>query len=352
MKTFTKFPFMSVVLCVWNGERDLGRAIESLLAQDYPRDRYEIIIVEDGSADRSWAVAKKYDVRIVRHKENRGISSARNTGLGVARGDVYVCFDHDCVVEPDWLRTLSTGYQLPGVLGVGSLVAHPKELRGIVDRYMAASGSGMPPSLLHGASTNPLARFLAYFSDQIHGGDVMTKPYPVRQLNGATASFPIDVLRAVGGWDQNMRWMEDTDMRGRLARAFPNRHFYAVPAARIVHDPKMNLKTFLLRPYIRGVDNMLFYTRQHITPPVFPFPIAWACATIITTMINPYLGIACAILAPQCLYLWWPMRGAVERNLWYFLFAYLQLGEELFSLAGSLRGFIVIHLRRLHAQNA
>jgi glycosyltransferase involved in cell wall biosynthesis len=339
----TTLPFMSIVICVLNGERGLGRAIESLLAQDYPKDRFEIVIIDDGSTDGTYEEARKYPVRVVQHAKNLGVAAARNTGLEAVRGDVYVCFDDDLVVGTDWLKNLASGYTLDNVLGVGSLIAHPDIVSGAVDRFMVAVGSGNPPSLKHGVSKSPFKRFIAYFHDQITSGEAeKTEVYPVRQLNGALSSFPVEVLRTIGGWNADMRRMEDTDLCTRLQQAFPERFFYAVPSARIVHDPKMDLKTFMLRTYVRGVDNLRFYLRNHLTPPIFPFPIAWLLLSAATAFFSPWYGIIALIVLPQLLYIWWPIRAVREKSLWPLVYPYLQISEELATVLGLVRGYIVL----------
>ncbi len=341
--TTRQLPFMSVVICVWNGADKLGYAIESLLAQDYPKDRYEIIVVNDGSADRSLQVAQSYPVRVINHAKNQGLPAARNTGLAHARGDIYVCFDHDCVVEPGWLRQLATGYELPDAKGVGSIVAPHEHIHGWVDHFMVATGSGNPPSLKLGTSPNPLKRFLAYIADQFGSSTPTgTQPYAVRQLNGASATFPVSVLQAVGGWDASLRWMEDSDICSRINQLYPSLHYYALPTARLVHDPKMSLRTFITRPYKRGLPNLKYYRRNHLVPPIFPMPVAWILATLGATLLNPALGLLTAILSPQLLYAWWPYKGARQLRPLYFSFAYLQLAEEASTVLGLLSGYVAL----------
>ena len=114
-----QYPFMSVVVIAYNSEKIITRAIESILAQDYPADRYEIIVVNDGSTDKTAAVVTGYKtVRLVDLPKNKGIAAGRNAGLAVAHGDVYVAFDSDCYAKPDWLSQLARGYQLDDPIGV------------------------------------------------------------------------------------------------------------------------------------------------------------------------------------------------------------------------------------------
>lgn len=92
---------VSVIIPVYNGERYLAEAIDSVLAQEIsPR---EIIVVDDGSADGSAAVAERYSkVRLYR-QENRGASSARNLGVQASRGTFLAFLDADDLWMPDKL---------------------------------------------------------------------------------------------------------------------------------------------------------------------------------------------------------------------------------------------------------
>ena len=86
-------PLLTVVIPVYNVERYLKRCIESVLAQEW-KD-YEILLVDDGSTDHSPQICddyvKDYDFISVIHKENGGLSEARNTGISHAKGE-YVYF--------------------------------------------------------------------------------------------------------------------------------------------------------------------------------------------------------------------------------------------------------------------
>ncbi len=93
---------ISVIVPVYNVEAYLGRCVDSLLAQTY--ENLEIILVDDGAKDWSGKICDEYaakDPRIrVIHKENGGLSSARNAGLDVARGEYLAFADSDDWVEP------------------------------------------------------------------------------------------------------------------------------------------------------------------------------------------------------------------------------------------------------------
>ncbi|MEZ7568731.1 MULTISPECIES: glycosyltransferase family 2 protein [Streptococcus] len=102
-------PLLTVAIPVYNVERYLKRCIESVLAQEW-KD-YEILLVDDGSTDHSPQICddyvKDYDFISVIHKENGGLSEARNTGISHAKGE-YVYFpDSDDWIEPDTFIVLA-----------------------------------------------------------------------------------------------------------------------------------------------------------------------------------------------------------------------------------------------------
>lgn len=97
-------PFVSVIIPVYNHASLLRTCLDALSVQTYPRDRFEVIVVDNNSTDEVDAVAKQYrGVRLVR-QEVPGSYASRNRGLEVARGDVLAFTDADCVPAADWLE--------------------------------------------------------------------------------------------------------------------------------------------------------------------------------------------------------------------------------------------------------
>ncbi|MGM9658371.1 MAG: glycosyltransferase family 2 protein [Eubacteriales bacterium] len=95
-------PLISIIVPVYNTEKYLSKCIESILAQTYTN--FELILVDDGSPDRCPGICDEYaekDIRIkVIHKENGGVSSARNCGLDIASGEYIGFVDSDDYIEP------------------------------------------------------------------------------------------------------------------------------------------------------------------------------------------------------------------------------------------------------------
>ena len=100
--------FASVIIPTYNGERLLVPCLEALRAQEYPRECWEIIVVDDASRDGTRArLASEYpEVQVVVLPTNRGLAAACNAGAAVARGEALVMLNNDTEVEPGWLAAL------------------------------------------------------------------------------------------------------------------------------------------------------------------------------------------------------------------------------------------------------
>jgi hypothetical protein len=100
-----RYPEVSVVVAAYNGARTLKACLDSLNVLRYPA--YEVILVDDGSSDDTPQLAAHYPrVRYVRHDRNLGLSTARNTGIAAARGELVAFTDADCRADENWLDYL------------------------------------------------------------------------------------------------------------------------------------------------------------------------------------------------------------------------------------------------------
>ena len=103
-----KMPLISVVLPIYNIESYLDRCMEAVLNQTY--SNLEILMVDDGSPDGCPQICDRYaeqDSRVrALHKENGGLSDARNYGIARARGEYITCIDPDDYVDPDYVEYL------------------------------------------------------------------------------------------------------------------------------------------------------------------------------------------------------------------------------------------------------
>ena len=99
-----KEPLISVVIPVYNGEQYVKSCLDMMMAQSYKN--LEIIVVNDGSADQSAALTKAYQVKLINHEQNRGLSAARNTGIDAATGEFIHFMDVDDAINTDYYKAL------------------------------------------------------------------------------------------------------------------------------------------------------------------------------------------------------------------------------------------------------
>lgn len=112
-------PTVSVIMPIYNVERFVAEAIDSVLAQTHTD--FELLIVDDCSPDRSLAICEAYEdkrIRILRHPENRGLAGARNTGIRAARGRYLAFLDSDDLWHPEKLSRHLAHLALRPQLGV------------------------------------------------------------------------------------------------------------------------------------------------------------------------------------------------------------------------------------------
>ncbi len=116
-------PFVSVIVPMRNERRYIERCLRSLAAQDYPRDRYEVIVIDGSSNDGSREAVESFRSELpnLRVVENRGKHTARglNIGLAFARGDVIARVDAHAAVEADFLRQSVAALRRTGADVVG-----------------------------------------------------------------------------------------------------------------------------------------------------------------------------------------------------------------------------------------
>ena len=109
-------PLISIIVPVYNAEDCLENCVESILNQEC--QNFELLLIDDGSPDRSGEICDVYAVKDSRirvfHKENGGVSMARNMGLEMARGEWVIFIDADDSIAPGFLNLLNdnTGYDL------------------------------------------------------------------------------------------------------------------------------------------------------------------------------------------------------------------------------------------------
>ena len=118
-------PSVSVVVAVLNGEQTIGDCIKALLRTDYPDGRREIVIVDNGSTDRTVDIIRRAPVTFLR-ENRRGVPYARNRGIEACKGEIVAFTDADCIPTIGWLRELVAPFERDEVGGVaGEILPYP-----------------------------------------------------------------------------------------------------------------------------------------------------------------------------------------------------------------------------------
>ena len=184
-----EWPRVSVIVCSCNGAATIADCLAGVEGLDYPN--FETIVVDDGSTDGTAAVAAEYGVKLIR-TENHGLSSARNTGIEVASGEIVAFLDDDCVPDRHWLRYL-----------VSALVD---------EEHAGVGGPNIPPTsstiLTQAIACGPGGPMHVLLADKI-----------AEHIPGCNMAFWKNALEAVGGFDPQFRVAgDDVDICWRLQK--------------------------------------------------------------------------------------------------------------------------------------
>jgi cellulose synthase/poly-beta-1,6-N-acetylglucosamine synthase-like glycosyltransferase len=220
-QAFADVPFLqrrscsrvSVVVCSFNGARTIRDCLDGLSKLEYPN--YEVIVVDDGSTDSTWAIATEYNCRVI-HTENRGLASARNTGLKEATGEFVAYLDDDAWPDPHWLHYLVETFQSTDHAGVGGPNLPPPG-----DGYIADCVANAPGGPVH-----------VLLSDQV-----------AEHIPGCNMTFRKSCLEAIGGFDVQFRTAgDDVDVCWRLQEKGWTLGFHA--AALVWHHRRNSVRAY------------------------------------------------------------------------------------------------------------
>jgi glycosyltransferase involved in cell wall biosynthesis len=179
-------PYVSIVVPVLNGERNIAECIESINALNYQKENFELIIVDNGSRDNTVDIIRNFqnnlDLNIKLYFEKiKGVYRARNLGVRNAKGDIIAFTDADCIVDSNWISNIVSFFSNETVGGIAGEI-FPKKGNSLVERYAVSIGmwSQKPmfdSSLLPFAQTGNAAyrkevfSKIGYFAEILAGGD-------------------------------------------------------------------------------------------------------------------------------------------------------------------------------------
>jgi len=326
---------LTVVVCSLNGAEGVDRCLRALEGQTI-RSELDVIVVDDGSTDSTSDVARAHAVTLVRHEECRGVSAARNSGLGLASAPLVAFLDDDCEPDADWAEKVVSNFR-SDILGLGGALVVP-EHAGIMLSYLGRNNPLDPQELTLAESPRLLFRLWLYLRRQ------WAKPRSSgrrRVFSVAAGNMAIrrSTILAVDGFDERIRFGgDDDDLWRRLVRYFPGQPLIFDPDVRVTHHFKPSLRDTLRRSRAYGRGGAMMCRKwAGVRPTIFPFPIIVLVALVLALRF-PYLVIV-AIVLPQIFY---PrgLRAAVsDRNPLCLLDPYIQLAQEACGDVGFVQGW-------------
>jgi glycosyltransferase involved in cell wall biosynthesis len=263
-----QLPFISVVIPVRNDAARLAICLESLQAQDYPKDRYELIVVDNGSSDDSAEVAQSAGAKVLVHPQLR-VGALRNRGVEISRGELLAFVDADHEVPPHWLSTAA------------NLLLQQPEVHMIGSHYLA-----------------PLQGTWVQTAWEKHRlRDRSTKE--VDWLGAGNMFVWRQDFLACQGFDEGLVAAEDVDLCYRVKRL--GKIVSDLRVANIHHGEPISLNHFFWKEYWRGSSGVRAFIAQGM--PLRDLPsLVWPAYHLMLSIVWIGLLIGSA---------WWPVSWAV-----------------------------------------
>jgi glycosyltransferase involved in cell wall biosynthesis len=229
-------PLFSVVVPTYRRPEQLATCLSALARLEWPRDGFEVIVVDDGSDDPPEHVVDAFrgalDVELVRHPHG-GPGAARNAGAARARGAVLAFTDDDCEPDPTWLTALAA-----------RLAATPECLVG--GRVLC----GIPGNSFAAASQAVVTYLYAYYADH---------PDRTRFFTTNNLALPTAVFHAIGGFDTVtlQDTAEDRELCDRWVHS--GRPLAYAPDALVRHSHNLTFRSFVRQHLSYGRGAVYFH---------------------------------------------------------------------------------------------
>jgi GT2 family glycosyltransferase len=228
----------SVVVASLGRPGPLSACLRAVLTADFPPDRFEIVVIDDGSPEelqpRVPLPVSEAEVRWIRLSDNVGPAAARNEGARAARGTYLAFIDDDCLAGGAWLERLLAALEDHPGAAVGG---------GVVD-----GGGG---NLCCAADQTILDVAYAHYN---------ADPSHARFFAALNLAVPAEAFRQIGGFDPDYRTAEDREFCARWIAS--GRRLVSAPDAVVVHDARSSPGRFWRRHYAFGKGAYRFRNRH------------------------------------------------------------------------------------------
>lgn len=227
----------SVIIPTHNRSESLLKTLYSVTDQTLPSDKYEILIIDDGSMDDTGQVVARYEQQVSKPKiryfkiEHSGSAAAKNFGIKQARGDIIFFTDDDCIVPENWMETLVGGYKkYPDVVGAGGWYVPPKDEKRFFQK------------------TAHLINTLFYSSYGNREKIINTLPVSVASI--PNVSYKKSVLERADGFDEKISSLGSVELKYRLVAGSGKKILY-VPST-VIHCCPLDFFAYMRRFFNQG----------------------------------------------------------------------------------------------------
>ncbi|MBN1797655.1 MAG: glycosyltransferase [Spirochaetales bacterium] len=222
---------VSVIIPTLNQEKLIGKCIESLLCQSYQQSLIEIIVVDNGSTDKTVDIAKKYPVKLI-SETKKGPAAARNAGIKIATGEILIFLDHDCFADKDFVAY--------------HVWAHNHNMK--IDNRVKLIAGGIA-----GYNTN-LWAFCDDICSWYNSHPKLPSRYESDYLPAANMSIASDVIDMLGGFEAGMIGGEDVVLCAKIKEH--GFKIYFEPKAKVYHYNRNTFRGFINHAKLWAKDEL------------------------------------------------------------------------------------------------
>jgi len=225
---------ISVIVPTYNSERTIGKTIKAVLNQNYPKKKYELIIVDDGSSDKTVDVVKKIkSVRFFKQK-HKGAAAARNFGVKKSKGNIILFTDADCVPGKNWIKNMVKPFADKNVIAVSGT-------------YKTMNNDSL------------IARFVGLEIDERHRK--LQKRQSIDFVGTFSGAYRKEIFRKIRGFDESFTTADGEDMEISFRAEKFGKMVFADKAF-VYHRHPDSLSKFLKQKFSRGIWRFFVYRKQ------------------------------------------------------------------------------------------
>ena len=242
-------PLVTIIVAARDEEKSIGRCLQALIQQTYPANKYEIIIVDDGSADSTASIVISFSQRYPNvhllslsaeiEQGNGSKPSAITKGIGQAVGDIILTTDADCIVPPRWVEVMTNHFNGDVAFVAGPVSEQPSsnffsklehlEFLGLITTAAGLIGSGRPII-----------------------------------CNGANLAYRKDAFISAGGFGQNGSSNDDESLMNRIVKRKLGKIVFAPESDAMIVTQSSNTATSFMRQRIRWANKRGRYEDKSI----------------------------------------------------------------------------------------